>query len=176
MSFIRPEVAELLVRWREVLIGLGIMLIGAWFVAQGGWLMIALGCAVALGGLALAWTGSRRTLFRASGEAAGVVQIVEGRIGYFGPFYGGTVSLDDITRIEMHAARGGSAYWHLHRLGEAALVIPAAAKGADTLFDAFLTLPGLTSSKLLEAQRDASVVTRIVWQRPGKGVERRVLT
>lgn len=176
MSFVRPEVAARLIRWREVLVALGIAMLGLWAFTATGWLVQALGVILMGAGLILAWIASRRVLFRTEGEAAGVVQVVEGRVSFFGPFYGGTVALDEITEIAIHATRQGDPYWHLGRLTEAPLVIPAAARGAEGLFDAFLTLPGLSAATVLTAQREVSTTTRVIWRRPGGSDTVRALT
>ncbi|MGL6211938.1 MAG: hypothetical protein ACRC14_19100, partial [Paracoccaceae bacterium] len=129
-----------------------------------------------LGWATLAW---RRLRFDQGLAAPGVVELVEGQIGYLGPGAGGFVSLTEMTELRLLALRGRRV-WRLKQADGQALLIPVEAAGAERLFDAFASLPGLTSADLLaaldgDAPQGGQVLTlaassRLVWARDGKGI------
>ena len=69
-----------------------------------------------------------------------------------GPTTGGAVSLADLTSIAFRRDHTGSAAWILSEPGQL-LVVPVDAAGAEALFDAFTTLPGLGAQRLLAARQ-----------------------
>lgn len=163
MSFIRPEARALVMQWREVLIGLAVLMLGAWWAGGFGvlkWLGIVI-CGI---GVALIVSGIQRARFRAGRGGPGVVQIDEGQVTYFGPLNGGAVAVQSLNRLVLD---GGSnpAVWALYQAGQPPLHIPVNAEGADGLFDAFATLPGLKTGAMiakLQARPDHPVV---IWQK-----------
>ena len=109
--------------------------------------------ALAVGAL-LIIAGIQRGRFRTGSGGPGVVQIVEGRIAYFGPLTGGTAELGQLSRLVLDPS-GKPPHWLLHQPGQLPLAIPLTAEGADALFDAFATLPGLQTERMLaEMRRD----------------------
>jgi uncharacterized protein (DUF58 family) len=108
---IRPALRDHMRRQREAYAA-ALALAGAlWVASRGGWFLAAVGlvlAAVALGWLVLAL---RRARFARPVSEPGVVDLDEGRIGYYDT--GGTVpssyfELDDLLEIrllQMHAAR-----------------------------------------------------------------------
>ena len=46
MSFIRPEITETLYRWREVIAGAAVAILGLWTATQGGYLLTPTGLAL----------------------------------------------------------------------------------------------------------------------------------
>lgn len=162
MSFIRPEAAASLTRWREVLIGAGVIVLGAWWSLGFIGILSWVGYILLPVGAALAFIGLQRARFRGATGGPGIVQVDEGRVTYFGPLTGGTVDLAEMSRLTLdHAAK--PAHWGLHQPGQPALMIPATAQGADTLFDAFTTLPGLRVQKMLAALSSQDRETVTVW-------------
>ncbi|SDX35219.1 hypothetical protein [Roseicitreum antarcticum] len=160
---VRAEIAARLHRWREVLAGGAIVLAGLWLGSLGGVLMVAIGLAVGLAGVAAAITGLRRMRFQRADTGPGIVQVVEGQISYFGPETGGFVALSDLTAL--HLCDAGRT-WLLTAPPGAALTIPAGAQGADQLFDLFASLPGLDMSALLRAVNHADPAgDQLIWQR-----------
>lgn len=164
MSFVRPEIAAGLSRWQEVLLALGLGLVGLWIALSPrgpilpgfGWVLVAI--AVALLPVAI-----RRARFVSSGDGPGVVRLSEGRISYLGPLHGGVVSLDELSSLGLrHEA--GRAIWQL-RDPATFLEVPVDALGADGLFDAFARLPGLRASVLLAALDAPSGDARTLWRR-----------
>ncbi len=149
MSFVRPEARAAMLRWREVLVGLVVLLLGVW-MASGFGVLRWVGYGVFLIGALVVFTGVQRARFRTGKGGPGVVQVDEGEVMYYGPWWGGSVALRDVSRIEL-AGGGDKAVWRLHQPGQAALVIPTNAEGAEALFDAFATLPGMRTGAMLHA-------------------------
>ena len=149
MSFIRPEARGAILRWREVLVGAGIVALGVW-AARGFGILHWVGYGLCLVGAIVIFTGLQRARFRTGKGGPGTVQIDEGEVTYYGPWWGGSVALRDLSRIEL-AGGGDTAVWRLYQPGQAALVIPVNADGAETLFDAFATLPGMRTGQMVSA-------------------------
>lgn len=175
---IRPEVQIALWRWREVLFGLAMAAAGLWLMRLGGYLLVPVGLALGLGGLSLAVLAWRRMRFVTPGEAPGVVQVDEGQVSYMGPQVGGFVSLRDLVELRLISIRGRR-LWRLKQTDGQALLIPVEAMGTDALFDAFSTLPGMSSADLVAALAPTAASSsravqaggenRLVWRRQGRG-------
>ncbi|MEM6304608.1 MAG: hypothetical protein AAF744_07810 [Pseudomonadota bacterium] len=164
MSFLRPEARTALWRWREVLVGTGLLLGGLWLVAGPGRLMVLPGYAGLAVGAGLIWLGVQRARFRGPEGGVGAVQVDEGRVTYFGPLSGGTIALRELQQLSLERATH-PAHWRLDQPGQPPLLIPVDAAGAEALFDAFASLPGLKTERMLaelQATRDQPVV---IWQR-----------
>ncbi|CTQ33700.1 hypothetical protein [Jannaschia rubra] len=162
---IRPEVARMLTRWREALIGALAVATGSvlWFSSSG---LIALFGAVAFAvGAVLLLSGVRHALFHSAITAPGVVEVDEGRITYMGPILGGMVALDDITEITFRRTAQGEAFWRLSHIAGRPMVIPEGAAGADLLLDALAPLPGLDTGAMVRAVRGQGPATITVWRR-----------
>lgn len=161
---IRPEVAALLHRWREVLAALVLTTLALWWALGSfglmrwlGWGGVALGVALALGAL-------QRLRFAPAGVAPGIVEIDEAEIRYLGPRGGGMVALDQIAALSLSADAG---FWLIERDSGAILAIPRAAQGSEGLFDAFSSLPGLEIAVLLRTlEQGQAPRVRPVWRRP----------
>ena len=132
MSLIRPEAQAALWRWREVILGLGVVLLALWWgtTAFGflRWVAGALGMA---GGM-LMIVGAQRGRFRLGADGFGVVQVIEGQIRYFGPVMGGAISMSELDFIELDR-RQALPFWVLSQPGMDAVKIPIDAKGAEAL-------------------------------------------
>lgn len=165
MSFIRPEAARLLTRWRETLIGTAAALLGLWWLATTAGALWLFGLVLAPGGALLALAGIQRARFRGAAAAPGVVELVEGQLGYFGPHDGGVIDIAAIRRVDVVRDRAGAAFWVLHAAGAPPLAIPAGAAGADALFDALAALPGLRPERIAAAPGEAVPVPRTLWRR-----------
>ncbi len=168
MSFLRPDATALVARWWGAGFSIAVALIGVYwgltafgFVRWLGWALVPLGLVAAI-------AAAQKARFGAGGGGAGVVSVDEGRISYFGPTDGGVVALDDITRLSLDR-RGVPHTWRIDRPGQPALTIPNDAEGAGALFDAFVTLPGLSIETLLVARRGAPSTApgqiHVIWQR-----------
>jgi len=163
-GFLRPEAAAALHRWREVLAALAVAALGLWIAAHPGPVVQGFGYVlVAVAALALI-PAIRRARFAAGGQGPGVVQVVEGRILYMGPVTGGAVSLGDLTSLSLRRDRGGNTAWVLAEPSQL-LMIPVDASGAEALFDAFTTLPGLGAHRLLSARQNSRIGEQTLWRR-----------
>ncbi|MEO6298513.1 MAG: hypothetical protein ABIV25_09555 [Paracoccaceae bacterium] len=179
MTFIRPELTELIWRAREVIWASLVVALGLWLIVLGGYLLIPLGLIVGGIGLVLALTAFRRMRFQQDVAAPGIVELDEAQVGYLGPEIGGFLSLQELVELRMLTLRGRR-LWRLKQADGQALLIPVDAKGADRLYDAFANLPGMDTAALLAALGPSSLPsgaaltlaaeTRVVWRSAGKGV------
>lgn len=181
MSWVRPEIIAGISRGREVILGGGIAALGLWIAAQGGYLLVPAG--IGLAGLGVGWAvlALRRLRFAQGLDGPGIVELDEGQIGYLGPEAGGYVSLVDLVEVRLLRLRGRQV-WRLKQADGQALLIPVDAAGADRLFDAFASLPGMDTAALvagLQATPSAGgrVValaseSRLIWARAGRGMTR----
>lgn len=182
MSLIRPEALAALRRWREVIAAAGLAALGLWLVRQGGLVLIPAGLALVALAAAFALTGWRRLRFGQGIGAPGVVELDEGQVGYLGPEVGGFVSLPELVEIKLITLRGRR-LWRLKQADGQAVLIPVDAAGADRLFDAFASLPGMDAAALvavlspvagaagggggLPAVPEGLAGMQLVWRRPG---------
>ncbi|MEL6563603.1 MAG: hypothetical protein AAFQ59_04090 [Pseudomonadota bacterium] len=169
MSFVRPAARAALWRWREVLIGVVVAVLGLWWLAQSTGVLRYIAPAVLVGAGALIMVGFQRGRFRGTGGGVGTVQIVEGQITYFGPLTGGAVALREMTRLTLDGTQH-PAHWTLEQRGLPAVHIPVNADGADALFDAFASLPGLRTEHMLSQLQTQPHSAVVIWQRPTPGL------
>ena len=164
MSFVRPEVRAGMWRWREALIGSGLIALGLYWALVVHGLIGWIGWAVVPCGAALAITGIQRARFRGRAGGPGVVTVDEGQIVYFGPMTGGAVAARDLERLTLDPS-ARPAHWILTEPGQPPLQIPVNAEGADALFDVFATLPGLRTERMLKELQGHSVHPVVIWEK-----------
>ncbi len=164
MSFIRPEAQAALMRWREFVIGMGLDLAGLVTVFGPTRANLIFGVLLMSLGTVLMFVGLQRARFRSTGGGAGVVDVDERQISYFGPAAGGVVALEDLTRIAVVPPHS----WELTDIFGKSLEIPVNAEGAEALFDAFAALPGVSAARLADATRVRPVARTSVWEKPHK--------
>jgi hypothetical protein len=180
MSLIRPELLAAAHRGREVIAALLLTAAGVWIASYGGYLLLPLGGALGLLGVSWMLLSLRRLRFQQEGEAPGFVRVTEAQIAYMGPRVGGFIGLPDLSEIRLLTLRGRR-IWKLKQGDGQLLHIPVEAQGAETLFDAFATLPGIDTAALVAAlgtdapPSDSKVVglagaDRLIWSRKGAGV------
>jgi hypothetical protein len=181
VSFIRPELLDALHRYREALAAACVTAFGLWLLAYGfGYLVPLVG--VGLIALGLGWEvqALRRIRFKQEGDAPGIVRVTEAQIAYYGPRVGGFVGLPELSEIRLLTLRGRR-IWKLKQGDGQLLHIPVESDGAETLFDAFATLPGIDMAALVAAlgsdgtPSDSRVIAlaevdRLIWARKGAGV------
>lgn len=166
MSFVRPEVARALYRWREVIAAAVAAAAGLWLMSRGGMLLGALGGATTLAAVGTGWMAWRRLRFAGDSDAPGVVEVDEGQIGWFGPGIGGFVALADLAEIGLVTV-ARMRCWRFRQTDGQVLLIPVAARGADRLYDALTALPGLDGSALVAAL-DAGLDRPVIWRRSAR--------
>ena len=160
---IRPEVKALLWRWREVLIALAIAALGLWWGLRSFGILQWLGWAVAASGVLLAISAVQRGRFGKGGAGPGVVTIDERRIVYMGPTDGGVADLDLTVRLDL--TPGPNPAWRLTGETGEHIDIPVNAAGAEALFDAFNTLPGIRTYHLVGALDQPRDGLTSIWRR-----------
>lgn len=177
MPLIRPEITQGAYRAREVILGGLLALAGFWTALQGGFLLAPVGLGVA--GIGLVWTVTawRRMRFAQVVAAPGIVEVDEGQIGYLGPDAGGYVAIPDLSELRLIEMRGRR-LWQLRQADGQALLIPVDATGADRLFDAFASLPGMDTGVLVAALEAApprsgvglalSSISKSLWRRASR--------
>ncbi len=167
---IRPEALARLSQWREVTFAAAFVALGLWCLWLGGWVLWPIGAALLALGLPLAVISLRKQRFaRATqGHDAGLIELDEAQLGWFGPSGGGFVSLDELVELRL-IARGSQRFWRLKQADGQALLVPVATEGATALFDAFTALPGLNSGALIAALNAAPApddsLGPVIWRR-----------
>lgn len=171
-GFLRPEAVARILRWREVIAAGAVALAGVWLFQLGGLFFQAIGVLVAVAGAAGVVVALRKLRFRREVDQPGVVEVDEGQVRYFGPHGGGFASLADLDRLDLLVDSTGKRWWRLTESTGNFIAVPIAAAGADGLFEAFASLPGLSSAELLAALDRTAAEPITVWRRAA----RRVLT
>lgn len=180
MSLVRPELLAAVHRWREPIAAAALSALGLWTATRGGYVLTPLGLAILALGAGWALTAFRRLRFQQDGEAPGIVRVTEAQIAYYGPRVGGFMGLPDLAEIRLLTLRGRR-IWKLKQGDGQLLHIPVESEGADALFDAFATLPGIDMAALVAAlgtdapASDSRVIAlaevdRLIWARKGPGV------
>ncbi|MEM6372948.1 MAG: hypothetical protein AAF727_09240 [Pseudomonadota bacterium] len=164
MTFFRPEAMAAIKRWREVLAGIALAVLALWWLAGPGGLLGYLAPVMLVGAGALIMVGLQRGRFRGAGGGLGTVQVDEGQVTYFGPLTGGAVALREMSRLTLDGAQRPP-HWRLEQPQQSPLMIPVDAEGADALFDAFASLPGLKTEHMLTQLRAAPKTPVVIWQR-----------
>lgn len=162
---IRPEVKALFKRWQEALIGVAVAGLGLyWALFTPGGILHWIGYGVAVFGAILTASGLQRGRFAAGAGGPGVVHVTERRVQYLGPLDGGFVDLDTLEALSLdQGAR--PPHWVLHAgPDQPALAIPLNAEGADQLFDAFATLPGLRTEAMLREMKSGATAPVLIWR------------
>lgn len=157
-------------RWREVIAGELLFILGLWWALTSsgavkwiGWVVVVLAIGVSIAGIL-------RGRFRQSGQGPGVVKILERRVGYFGPLTGGAIDLDDAAMLELEPKALPAPHWVLSDIHGQVVEIPVNAEGAEALYDAFATLPGINMQATVDVLSRTSTERVVIWQ-----TERRLL-
>lgn len=169
-DFIRPELKAAAWRWRELIFALGLIALGLWWALTSagpvrwlGWLLVIVSIGMSIAGIL-------RGRFRQTGQGPGVVKILERRVGYFGPLTGGAIDLDDAAMLELEPHAKPAPHWILSDIHGQIVEIPVNAEGAEALFDAFASLPGINMQAVVDVLSRRSSARVVIWQK-----ERRLL-
>ncbi|MCA3452473.1 MAG: hypothetical protein INF92_19340 [Rhodobacter sp.] len=166
MGLIRDDILAAARRWRELIAAGIVALAGLWLMWLGGYLLFPVGAVILV--LCALWGVQtwRRLRFSQDQGAPGMVEVDEGQVGYLGPAFGGFVALPDLVELRILTLQG-QRLWRLKQSDGQALLIPVSAAGADRLFDAFASLPGIDSQALVAAA-GGKAGDGVIWRR-GRG-------
>jgi hypothetical protein len=175
MSFLRPELAARLRRWREALLWAALTGFGAWLAWRGygalAPLPFVVGLLAAAAGLGLLQAAVRRLRLSAGAMDEGVVVIDEARIAYLGPRQGGVVDLPAVVSVEIvtrpHLPLDSGHAWVITTDDGTRLTIPLGARGADGLLDALTLLPGIDFDAGVAAVAGGGAGRTTVWKKAG---------
>jgi len=166
MGLIRDDLLAAARRGRELIAAGLVALAGLWLMWLGGYLLFPVGTLILA--ICAVWVRQtwRRLRFSQDLAAPGMVEVDEGQVGYLGPTFGGFVALPELTELRILTLQG-QRLWRLKQSDGQALLIPVSAAGADRLFDAFASLPGMDSQALVAAA-GGTAGDGVVWRR-GRG-------
>ena len=165
---IRPELRAHLWHHRESYTAAAFLAAAVWLGTRGGWLLAAIGVVAGAVGALWLMLSLRRARFARPVTDPGLVDLDEGRIGYFGAggaVLGGYIALDDLVEIRLLQLQG-TQVWRLKAQDGQALLVPVAAAGADKLYDAFAALPGIDMGALTGALT-SRIPAQSLWRRRG---------
>jgi hypothetical protein len=170
MSFVRPELVARLRPWRETILWGAVTAAGLWLVARSiapfTPATAALGVVVALGGGGLLRGALRRAALAAEHDAAGIVEVDEGRIAYFAPQGCGFADVRELKRVEIVATGQAGHAWRLTAEDGSRLEIPLGAAGAERIPDALGSLPGIDFRAGVAAIARSGHLPAALWTRP----------
>ena len=161
----RPEVRALMWRWREVIVALVVVALMAWWASASYGVVRWVALALTAISVVFAFAAVQRARFGRHGGGVGAVEYDEGVVSYFTPMTGGQIEIAAMTSVILLPAERGPAHWQLDAPGQAPLLIPLDAFGAEKLFDVFVTLEGIETEKMLrqiKAEPDKPVV---IWRK-----------
>lgn len=168
MSFVRPEAAKALKRWREALIGGAVLMFNIQLAASSTGLLRGIAFAGILIGAALFIEGVRRARLPNTIGGVGVVEVDERQISYFGPHGGGAISLDDMIRVKVRTTADGPMasdfFWEFTDREGQRLTIPGDAENVSALFDALTALPGADYEAVIRASGSTEAGDFLVWE------------
>ena len=171
---IRPEVRASFWRWRELIIGLLVVALGAYWYFTSFGLLKLVGVVTMLFGAMAIFVGQQRGRFRVTGSAPGIVNLVEGQISYFGPKEGGAIAIADITGVSL-VKHEDMQSWRLDQNGHPSLIIPITAQGGELLFDAFAELKDLNLENMVHQISQENEHSTVIWRRNDYGRNDRYL-
>ncbi|MGI9391614.1 MAG: hypothetical protein ACR2O1_16275 [Boseongicola sp.] len=169
MNFIRPEAAAALSRWREVLAGLVVALIGVWLITNKFGALYLIGWGLTVGGISMVIAGIRQARFPAGSGGPGIIELDERKLTYFSPDTGGSISLDDLMRIAIRTTDAGpfasDMFWEWTDITGQTLAVPSDAEGSEQIFDALSSLDSVDYDAIMKASGEVTQNYFVVWQR-----------
>lgn len=169
MSFIRPEAAAWLRKWREALVGAAVLMFNLQLAATTYGTLNAIAWVGVLLGAALFVEGVRRARLPDKAGGVGVVEVDERQITYLGPHGGASMSINEIERIKVRTTPDGPMtsdfFWEFNDAQGQFLTIPGDAENAPALFDALTALPGADYEAVIRASGSTERREFLVWER-----------
>ncbi|MCG6885289.1 MAG: hypothetical protein LJE62_16190 [Silicimonas sp.] len=168
MSFVRPEAAAFLKKWREAMIGAVVLMFNLNMAAGSSGVLNAFAWVGVLLGAALFIEGVRRARLPDKSGGLGVVEVDERQVTYLGPHGGGALSIDELARVKVRTAEKGKAgsdfFWEFTDRSGQRLTIPGDAENASALFDALTVLPGADYEAVIKASGLKEQREFLVWE------------
>lgn len=161
----RPEIKALLWRWREVIAGLALATLFAWWAVSSFGVMTWIAGACAALALIYTFTAIQRARFGAGQGGFGVVEIDEGVVSYFTPQGGAQAEISEISKVTLLPAVRGPAHWQIETPDQPNLLIPLNAHGASQLFDVFVALKGIETEKMLRVVNSQPDQPVVIWKK-----------
>ncbi len=167
MSFIRPEAAAFLKKWREAIVGGVVLMFNLQLAASTVGTLRAIAWVGVLIGAALFIEGVRRARLPRDSGGVGVVEVDERQITYFGPHGGGALSINELARVKVRTTDLGPMasdfFWEFTDRAGRRLTIPGDAENAGALFDALTALPGADYEAVIKASGSTDQAEFVVW-------------
>ncbi|GLQ35915.1 hypothetical protein GCM10007939_21990 [Amylibacter marinus] len=172
MSFIRPELRDSFMKWRELIVILPLLILALYLVwnaiALGGRVLVVIYALVAVISLFGTYWAYRRGHMRVLGAAFGHVEIDERQIIYFLNGEGWPVSINDLVDVQIARTDQNGApdkvFWQFKDRAGTRVVIPASATGADRLVDALSALNGVDYPMVIQAMNSEVDAVFTIWR------------
>ena len=168
MSFIRPEMRQHIYRWREVLFAIALGLIGLWIYRTGGIVFHTIGGIIMLVAIGLGVIGWRRVRLNFGTGGLGVVEVDERQITYLLSYGGFTLSITDITAIEIHTNALGplspDLFWVFKSMGQHPQSIAGNAVGAEKIYDVLANFQGVYFDRAMAATKATDAQVFVIWK------------
>lgn len=169
MSFVRPEAAAAIKRWREAGFGAVVLMFNLQLASSSSGTLNAIAWVGVLLGAALFVEGVRRARLPDKAGGVGVVEVDERQITYLSPHGGGAMSLEELARITVRTTPEGPGssdfFWEFNDRNGQSLTIPGDAENATAIFDALTALPGANYEAVIAASGSSERGEFLVWER-----------
>ncbi|GHA58016.1 hypothetical protein GCM10008927_24750 [Amylibacter ulvae] len=169
MNFIRPELREILLQWREVILLVAIMLVSLVFFATGGTLVRIITLGLFVIGAGFLYPAIRQARTAVSNQSVGVVEISERRIRYLSPDMGAEISANELMSVEIESRDVNSPMedvaWIFRDKHGYTMRIPSGAEGARGLLDAISSLPGADLDAVVRAMGYPQKALFTIWKK-----------
>ncbi|MEM9715228.1 MAG: hypothetical protein AAF826_01795 [Pseudomonadota bacterium] len=176
MTFLRPELRDVAIKWKEPL-ALGalavVAIVFAWRLnGSFGFQFLALLLAAGLG--IFTYVGIRRVLLRDAGLGRGLVEVTEREIRFFADNEGGVVALSDLISVDLSTdlrkGKAASHYWILSSNLQPPIIVPGNALGIEDLLGTLSALPGIKMDAAMRFNTSGSPGIKNIWKKPSGDV------
>lgn len=161
----RPEVRDLIWRWREVIVAAVFVALLGWWAASSFGFIRYFALAVTAISVIFAIAALQRVRFGVTSGGMGAVEFDEGVVSYLTAGIGGQIEIADMTAVTLLPAGKGPAHWQLEAPAVTPLLVPVDAFGAEKLFDVFVTLEGIETERMLRQLKSAPDQPVVIWSK-----------
>ena len=173
MSFVRKELSDVIVKWREPLIMFVLSLVPVFYLLRtqpAVWFQIVIGL-LALGLLMFAIAAARRVLLQDRGLGQGYLEVSERKISFTSSDSRGVVDVDALAAIDLSTdLRDGHQnehYWILTSAASQRLIVPGNAHGIEELISVLTSLPNIDLNAAIRFRVSGEKGVFKVWRRDG---------